>query len=27
MHPTSHVSDPLPAQVALAVLDVLAEEG
>jgi len=26
MHPTSHVSDPLPAQVALAVLDVLAEE-
>jgi 2,2-dialkylglycine decarboxylase (pyruvate) len=27
MHPTSHVSDPLPAQVALAVLDVLAEDG
>ena len=26
IHPTSHVSDPLPAQVALAVLDVLAEE-
>jgi len=26
MHATSHVSDPLPAQVALAVLDVLAEE-
>jgi 2,2-dialkylglycine decarboxylase (pyruvate) len=26
MHPTSHVSDPLPAHVALAVLDVLAEE-
>lgn len=26
MHLTSHVSDPLPAQVALAVLDVLAEE-
>ena len=26
MHPTSHVSDPLPAQAALAVLDVLAEE-
>jgi 2,2-dialkylglycine decarboxylase (pyruvate) len=26
MHPTSHVSDPLPAQVGLAVLDVLAEE-
>jgi 2,2-dialkylglycine decarboxylase (pyruvate) len=26
MHVTSHVSDPLPAQVALAVLDVLAEE-
>jgi 2,2-dialkylglycine decarboxylase (pyruvate) len=27
IHPTSHVSDPLPAQVGLAVLDVLAEEG
>ena len=27
IHPTSHVSDPLPAQVALAVLDVLAEDG
>jgi len=27
MHVTSHVSDPLPAHVALAVLDVLAEEG
>jgi len=27
MHATSHVSDPLPAQVALAVLDVLAEDG
>jgi 2,2-dialkylglycine decarboxylase (pyruvate) len=27
MHPTSHVSDPLPAHVGLAVLDVLAEEG
>ena len=27
IHPTSHVSDPLPAQVALAVLDVLEEEG
>ena len=26
MHPTSHVSDPLPAEVGLAVLDVLAEE-
>ena len=26
IHPTSHVSDPLPAQVGLAVLDVLAEE-
>jgi len=26
MHPTSHVSDPMPAQVGLAVLDVLAEE-
>ena len=26
IHPTSHVSDPLPAHVALAVLDVLAEE-
>ena len=26
IHPTSHVSDPLPAEVALAVLDVLAEE-
>ncbi len=26
IHPTSHVSDPMPAQVALAVLDVLAEE-
>jgi 2,2-dialkylglycine decarboxylase (pyruvate) len=26
MHATSHVSDPLPAQVGLAVLDVLAEE-
>lgn len=27
IHPTSHVSDPLPAHAALAVLDVLAEEG
>jgi 2,2-dialkylglycine decarboxylase (pyruvate) len=27
IHPTSHVSDPLPAQVALAVLDVLDEDG
>lgn len=27
IHPTSHVSDPLPAQVALAVLDVLHEDG
>ena len=27
IHPTSHVSDPLPAHVALAVMDVLAEEG
>lgn len=26
IHPTSHVSDPLPAQVGLAVLDVLSEE-
>jgi 2,2-dialkylglycine decarboxylase (pyruvate) len=26
IHPTSHVSDPLPANVALAVLDVLSEE-
>jgi len=26
IHPTSHVSDPLPVQVALAVLDVLAED-